>query len=99
MDKGQIVLRHTGGLHYYGVVLSSEVGEDNWKNYTIRWITNKIPPTATEVCRQDEVFFVEPFAEFIEIQKAMTLSSAVKSPNFAKALKSESFLEGLHENE
>lgn len=99
MDKGKVVLRHEGGSHYYGVVLSSTIGEDNWKNYTIRWITNRIPPTETEVCRQDEVSFVEPITEFIEIQKAMTLSSAVKSPNFAKVLKSEGFLEGLHENE
>jgi hypothetical protein len=99
MNKGQIVLRHRDGLHYYGVVLSSEVGEDTWRNYTIRWITNNIPPTETEVCRQDEISFVEPINEFIEVQKAMTLSSAVKSPNFAKILKEEGFLEGFLDNE
>ena len=99
MNKGQIVLRHRDGLHYYGVVLSSEVGEDAWRSYTIRWITNSTPPTETEVCRQDELFFVNPIKEHIDLQKATILSSAIASPNFAKILKEEGFLEGFLDNE
>ena len=92
MEKGQTVFQHTSARHRWGVVLSTRIDPTNkWKYCKVQWTSSSAQVlgdiTSEEEVRVDEVTAINPLMDFESIQKAITLSAAVKDENYAKVLK------------
>jgi len=91
MKKGQTVFQHTSSKHRWGVVLSTRIDSSSkWKYCKVQWTSPSAQVLGDsereEEVRVDEVSVIDPIVDFESIQKAITLSAAVKDENYAKVL-------------
>ena len=91
MNRGQIVAKQIGrSSRVFGSVTGTEVRNDGWKYLEVQWIQKGgtlLPiDERLEWVRYDQVMFLDIFEEMSNIQDAMTLSSALLSENYRKAL-------------
>ena len=90
MKKGQIVAKkNTSSKRLFGSIIQTEMRE-KWQFVKVQWIDSSgscIPVEEKTVwLRNDEVHVIDPFVEMANVQRAMTLSSALLSENYRKAL-------------
>lgn len=90
MKRGQIVAKKKPACkRVYGAVVDTEMRE-KWRFVKVQWIEDKnsfLPVDKKAVwIRHDEVVLVEPFSELANVQRVMTLSSALLSENYRKVL-------------
>lgn len=93
MKRGQIVAKKKPACkRLYGAVVDTEMRE-KWKFIKVQWVDDSascIPVEKKSVwLRYDEVILVEPFVEMANVQRVMTLSSALLSENYRKVLKKQ----------
>ena len=94
MKKGQIVAKKEPvSKRLYGAIIDTEMRE-NWRFIKIQWVDDSNPCIPVEKksvwLRYDDVVLIDPFVEMANVQKVMTLSSALLSENYRKVLEKQS---------
>ena len=92
MKRGQIVTKKSGVKRLYGSIVETEMRE-KWQFLKVQWaeVLGTCLPVEDESVwlRHDEVSVVDPFVEMANVQRAMTLSSALLSENYRKVLEKQ----------
>ncbi len=92
MKRGQIVAKKSGTKRLYGSIVETEMRE-KWQFLKVQWVEalgTCIPIEDKSVwLRHDEVSVIDPFVEMTNVQRAMTLSSALLSENYRKVLEKQ----------
>ena len=92
MKRGQVVARKSGHREI-GAVTNTEVRENGWRYLEVQWIVSGEKPLPlsdrTEWLRHDYLLMLNPLEEMKRCQDVLTLSSALISKNYEKALRKE----------
>lgn len=93
MKKGQIVAKKSPVCkRLYGAVVDTEMRE-KWRFIKVQWVDESSPCIPVDKrsvwLRHDEVVLIDPFVEMANVQRVMTLSSALLSENYRKVLKKQ----------
>jgi len=96
MKRGQVVARKNscGQARYeVGAVTGTEVRSNGWKYLEVQWICSGHKPLPitdrTEWVRHDDLLMLNPLEEMKRYQDVLTLSSALLSENYERALRKE----------
>lgn len=93
MERGQVVARKNscGQARYeVGAVTGTEVRSDGWRYLEVQWVCSDKPlpiTDRTEWVRHDDLLMLNPLEEMRRYQDVLTLSSALLSENYERALR------------